>query len=130
MSPEADQETLIRRVSFALDRAAADARARSTRSWPTRRRRPTSGWSTATSRSPHYGEEMARHWLDLARYADTHGLHLDNERQMWPYRDWVVKAFNDNQPFDRFTDRATRRRSAARTRRPTSWSRPASTAAT
>src|SRR6185312_2493821 len=48
-------------------------------------------------------EEMARHWLDVARYADTHGLHLDNERQMWLYRDWVIRAFNDNLPFDRFT---------------------------
>ncbi len=54
--------------------------------------------------SPHYGEHMARHWLDAARYGDTHGLHLDNERSMWPYRDWVVKAFNDNLPFDRFTE--------------------------
>ena len=53
--------------------------------------------------SPRYGEHMARGWLDAARYADTHGLHLDNERSMWPYRDWVVKAFNDNLPFDRFT---------------------------
>ena len=46
---------------------------------------------------------MARYWLDLARYADTHGLHLDNERSMWPYRDWVVRAFNENVPFDEFT---------------------------
>jgi hypothetical protein len=50
-----------------------------------------------------YGEQMARYWLDLARYADTHGLHLDNERSMWPYRDWVVRAFNQNLPFDEFT---------------------------
>lgn len=53
--------------------------------------------------SPQYGENMARGWLDVARYADTHGLHLDNERSMWPYRDWVVKAFNENLPFDQFT---------------------------
>ena len=53
--------------------------------------------------SSRYGEHMARGWLDAARYADTHGLHLDNERSMWPYRDWVVKAFNDNLPFDVFT---------------------------
>ena len=50
-----------------------------------------------------YGEHMARYWLDLARYADTHGLHLDNERSMWPYRDWVVRALNQNIPFDEFT---------------------------
>jgi len=53
--------------------------------------------------SNRYGEEMGRHWLDIARYADTHGLHLDNERQMWAYRDWVVKSFNRNLPFDQFT---------------------------
>lgn len=52
---------------------------------------------------PAYGEHMARYWLDLARYADTHGLHLDNERSMWPYRDWVVRAFNENLRFDEFT---------------------------
>jgi len=53
--------------------------------------------------SPRYGEHMARYWLDLARYGDTHGLHLDNERSLWPYRDWVVEAFNRNLPFDQFT---------------------------
>ena len=50
-----------------------------------------------------YGEHMSRYWLDVARYADTHGLHLDNERSMWPYRDWVVRAINENVPFDDFT---------------------------
>ena len=54
-------------------------------------------------KSPRYGEEQARHWLDVARYADTHGLHLDNEREMWAYRDWVINAFNSNLPFDQFT---------------------------
>ncbi|MEQ8785412.1 MAG: PSD1 and planctomycete cytochrome C domain-containing protein [Pirellulaceae bacterium] len=53
--------------------------------------------------SPRYGEHMARYWLDAARYGDTHGLHLDNERSIWPYRDWVIDAFNANKPFDEFT---------------------------
>ena len=50
--------------------------------------------------SQKYGEHMARIWLDAARYGDTHGLHLDNERSIWPYRDWVIDSFNRNQPFD------------------------------
>jgi hypothetical protein len=53
-------------------------------------------------RSPRYGEHMARFWLDAARYGDTHGLHLDNYREMWPYRDWVIRAFNRNMPYDQF----------------------------
>lgn len=52
--------------------------------------------------SPRFGEHMARFWLDAARYGDTHGLHLDNYREIWPYRDWVIKAFNSNKPFDQF----------------------------
>ena len=52
---------------------------------------------------PVYGEHRARYWLDAARYGDTHGLHFDKPREMWPYRDWVVSAFNQNMPFDRFT---------------------------
>ncbi|QDT13621.1 Planctomycete cytochrome C [Planctomycetes bacterium K23_9] len=52
--------------------------------------------------SPSFGEQMGRYWLDLVRYADTHGLHLDNYREMWPYRDWVIDAFNDNMPLDQF----------------------------
>jgi hypothetical protein len=54
-------------------------------------------------KSTGYGEHRARYWLDAARYGDTHGLHFDNYREMWPYRDWVVSAFNRNQPFDEFT---------------------------
>ncbi|HAS48717.1 MAG TPA: hypothetical protein DCS33_05415 [Gammaproteobacteria bacterium] len=50
-----------------------------------------------------FGEHRAHYWLDAARYADTHGLHLDNYRSIWPYRDWVVDAFNSNMPFDQFT---------------------------
>ncbi|HEY1172098.1 MAG TPA: DUF1553 domain-containing protein [Verrucomicrobiae bacterium] len=53
--------------------------------------------------SPAFGEHRARYWLDAARYADTHGLHFDNYREMWPYRDWVIKAFNQNMSFDKFT---------------------------
>jgi len=52
--------------------------------------------------SPRYGEHMARYWLDAARYGDTHGMHLDNYREMWPYRDWVIRSFNNNLPFNRF----------------------------
>ncbi len=52
--------------------------------------------------SPRYGEHQARFWLDAVRYGDTHGLHLDNKRGIFPYRDWVVRAFNQNMPFDEF----------------------------
>ena len=102
VNPEADRPTLLRRLSFALTGlpptpAEVDAFLADT---------APDAYENQVDRlvqSPHHGEEMARHWLDAARYADTHGLHLDNERQMWAYRDWVVKAFNDNQPFDQFT---------------------------
>ena len=52
--------------------------------------------------SPRYGEHRARYWLDYVRYADTHGIHFDNYRAIWPYRDYVIRAFNANKPFDRF----------------------------
>src|SRR5579862_8675238 len=51
---------------------------------------------------PEYGEHQARYWLDAVRYGDTHGLQLDNERNVFPYRDWVVRAFNEDLPYDRF----------------------------
>jgi hypothetical protein len=51
---------------------------------------------------PTFGENEGRIWLDAARYSDTVGLHVDNYRSIWPYRDWVIKAFNDNMPYDRF----------------------------
>jgi len=63
-------------------------------------------WPKAIDRlmaSPHYGENMAMQWLDFARYADSNGFQSDTQRTMWPYRDWVIKAFNDNKPFDAFT---------------------------
>lgn len=52
--------------------------------------------------SKHWGENRARYWLDAARYGDTHGIHIDNYREIWPYRDWVIQAFNSNKPFDLF----------------------------
>lgn len=53
--------------------------------------------------SERWGEHRARYWLDAARYADTHGIHFDNFREIWSYRDWVIEAFNRNLPFDQFT---------------------------
>ena len=53
--------------------------------------------------TPAWGEHRGRYWMDAARYGDTHGLHSDNARQLWPWRDWVIQAFNRNLPFDQFT---------------------------
>ena len=102
VNPEADRPTLLRRLSFALTGlppTPAEVAAFVADTAPDAYEKQVE----RLLQSPHHGEEMARHWLDAARYADTHGLHLDNERQMWAYRDWVVKAFNDNLPFDQFT---------------------------
>ena len=100
-SPEADKATLIRRVTLDLTGLP-----------------PTPGEVTqfladkspdAYNRvvdrllaSPHYGERMAVDWLDLARYSDTHGYHIDSHRDMWRWREWVIDAFNQNLPYDQF----------------------------
>jgi hypothetical protein len=59
-------------------------------------------WIDRLMQSTAWGEHRARAWLDAARYADTHGMHRDNYREIWPYRDWVIRAFNQNLPFDQF----------------------------
>ncbi|PYU11859.1 MAG: hypothetical protein DMG37_15195, partial [Acidobacteria bacterium] len=101
-SVEADKATLLRRVSFDLtglpptpaevDSFLAD---HSPNAYEKR--------VDELLKSPHYGERMAMPWLDLARYSDTHGYHIDSLREMWPWRDWVINAFNRNLPFDEFT---------------------------
>ena len=101
-SPEAVKTTLLRRVTFDLTGlpptvAEADAFLSD---------RSPGAYERVVDRllsSPRYGERMAMQWLDLARYADTHGFHIDSHRDMWPWRDWVISAFNRNLPFDQFT---------------------------
>ncbi|MCU1327591.1 MAG: hypothetical protein JWN34_2961 [Bryobacterales bacterium] len=101
-SKEADRARLLRRVTFdltglpptlaQLDAFLAD--------------RAPNAYEKVVDRllaSPQYGERMAVDWLDLARYADTHGYQVDPEKEMWPWRDWVVNAFNRNMPYDQFT---------------------------
>ena len=92
-TPEADAATLRRRVSLALT------------GLPNEDVHDESYEQTVDRllRSPHFGERMALEWLDAARYADTNGFYTDGERQAWPWRDWVIRAYNENMPFDRFT---------------------------
>lgn len=103
-STEATREALIRRVSFdltGLPPSPEDVAAFVKDESP-------NAYEKVVDRllkSRHYGEHMARFWLDAARYGDTHGLHLDNYREIWLYRDWVINAFNQNLPFDQFAVR-------------------------
>ncbi|MBM4067760.1 MAG: DUF1553 domain-containing protein [Planctomycetes bacterium] len=101
-SPAADRATLIRRVTLDLTGlpptpAEVDAYLAD---------KSMDAYEKVVDRllrSPRYGERMAGPWLDAARYADTNGYQTDGERVMWRWRDWVIDAFNDNMPFDRFT---------------------------
>lgn len=100
-SPEADRATLIRRVTLDL-----------TGLLPTPEEVTTFVNDTSPDAYEHvvdgllarstFGEQRARYWLDYARYADTYGLHYDNSRDIWPYRDYVIRSFNSNKPFDQF----------------------------
>jgi mono/diheme cytochrome c family protein len=101
-APEADRRTLARRLSLdltGLPPEPADVEAFVNDKRPDAYER----FVDKMLDSPHWGEHRARYWLDAARYADTHGIHFDNYREMWSYRDWVINAFNRNLTFDRFT---------------------------
>jgi mono/diheme cytochrome c family protein len=105
-APEADAATLIRRVSLDVT-GLPPSPALLAKHLPKDGSRLSDAQLSALIDElmalPAYGEHRARYWLDAARYADSHGLHFDAYREMWPYRDWVVKSFNRNQPFDQFT---------------------------
>ncbi|MCB1233717.1 MAG: DUF1549 domain-containing protein, partial [Verrucomicrobiae bacterium] len=101
-SPEADRRALIRRLTLDLtglpptrgevEAFVADA--------------SPGAYAALVDRllaSKHFGERMATHWLDASRYGDTSVMHADGPRDMWPWRDWVVNAYNENMPFDRFS---------------------------
>lgn len=98
----ADRRTLIRRLSYTLHGlppAPEDVTAFLADTRP-------DAWERLVDRylaSPRYGERWARHWLDIAHYADTHGFERDQKREhAWPYRDWVIRAFNSDMPYDQF----------------------------
>jgi hypothetical protein len=102
-SPPADKMTLLRRVT--LDLTGLPPTPAETEAFL--RDRSPNAYEKVVDRllaSPHYGERMALPWLDLARYADTHGYHIDSHREMWPWRDWVIRAFNENMPYDKFVE--------------------------
>jgi Protein of unknown function (DUF1553)/Protein of unknown function (DUF1549)/Planctomycete cytochrome C len=102
ISPEAAKETLLRRLSLdliGLPPTLSELEAFLQDNSP-------NAYEKQVDRllnSPHYGEQMAMRWLDFARYADSNGFQTDSSRQMWPWRNWVIEAYNRNQPFDQFT---------------------------
>ncbi|MFO0880883.1 MAG: PSD1 and planctomycete cytochrome C domain-containing protein [Gemmataceae bacterium] len=101
-SPQADPATLLRRVH--LDLTGVPPTPEEIAAFLADRR--PGAYERAVERllaSPHYGERWGRHWLDQARYADSNGYSIDSARTIWRYRDWVIRALNDDLPFDRFT---------------------------
>ena len=100
-SPEADRNTLLRRLS--LDLTGLPPTPQEIASFVADT--SADAYEKVVDRllaSPHYGERWGRHWLDLARYADSDGYTIDGPRQIWKYRDWVISALNRDLPFDRF----------------------------
>lgn len=100
-SPEADRATLIRRVS--LDLIGLPPTVKEVDDFVNDK--SPDAYDKVVERllaSPHYGERWGRHWLDIARYADTNGYEKDRMRVIWPYRDWVIKAINEDLPYDQF----------------------------
>lgn len=101
-SPEADKRTLMRRVTFdltGLPPTPEQAQAFLADDRPDAYER----YVESLLKSPAYAEHLAVWWLDLVRFADTNGLHGDQPRSSWPYRDWVIRSLSENMPFDRFT---------------------------
>jgi hypothetical protein len=98
-TPEADRAILLRRLS--LDLCGLPPTPEQLRAW-SRQPDPVSAAVDELLASPHFGERMASDWMDLARYADTHGFNNDVMRSMWRWRDWVIDAFNRNLPYDQF----------------------------
>ncbi len=100
-SAEADRSTLIRRLSLDLTGLTPSVEEVQQFQADTR----PDAYERLVDRllaSPHYGERWGRHWLDVARYADSNGFTIDGPRSIWKYRDWVINAINENMPFDQF----------------------------
>jgi hypothetical protein len=101
-APEADRRTLVRRVS--LDLTGLPPTPEVVEAFV--KDETPDAYERLVDKlmaSPKWGEHRGRYWLDAARYGDTHGIHIDNYREIWSYRDWVIDAINKNMPFDQFT---------------------------
>jgi hypothetical protein len=101
MNEEADKERLLKRVALDLT-GLPPSEALMTQFQKDQSKNAYEKLVETLLASPQYGEKMAVHWLDVARYADSYGYQDDNIRTQWPWRDWVIKAFNENMPYDQF----------------------------